>query len=120
MKKLLMMLLMIGILVVSGNTANARNQKVYVTSGSIGAADAMGAVVIGMIDKVVVGNRTYTIDPAAVGDRFLQQVQSIEAIRQYNHDYIASPYQIGSIPTNQYDWMKWHVMNIKLGKYLAR
>jgi len=51
---------------------------------------------------------------------FLQQEQSIGAISRYNYNNLTSPYIIGNPPTNRVDWMKWHVMNVKLGKYLER
>lgn len=33
---------------------------------------------------------------------------------------IAHPYKIRQIPTTQYEWMCWNVMNIKLNKNLMR
>jgi len=30
---------------------------------------------------------------------------------------LSSPYRIGTIPTSQFEWMRWHVINQKLGKF---
>jgi len=50
----------------------------------------------------------------------LCQEQNIGAISRYNYNNLTSPYIIGKIPANRVDWMRWHVMNVKLDKYLAR
>lgn len=42
------------------------------------------------------------------------------AIVGYNLQNINSPYKIGNIPTNQFNWVKWNVINVKLNKHLRR
>ena len=41
----------------------------------------------------------------------------IGAIIGYNLQILNSPYIIGDIQSNRIDWMQWHVINSKLGKY---
>lgn len=53
-------------------------------------------------------------------DKFLQQQASIGAIGRFNYNNIMSPFRLGSVPTNQFDWQQWNMMNSKLGKHFMR
>jgi len=105
MKKLLVMLIVVGILI------GTRTVKADFPKAFVAATDITNVIIIGKIsnsaDRLIQANLT----------TFLQQERRVGAISRYNYNNLTSPYIIGKVPTNQVDWMKWHVMNVKLGKY---
>jgi hypothetical protein len=43
----------------------------------------------------------------------------IGAMLKYNTNRLNSPYRIGSIPTTQFQWQQWNMINSKLNKHLG-
>lgn len=108
MKKLLMMLIVIGMLISVGTTY-ADFPEAFVS-----ATDVVDVIVIGSInnsgDRLIQNNLNI----------FLQQERSIGAIGRYNYNYLTSSYRIGPISKTQWEWQYWNMINSKLGKYLER
>jgi len=107
-KQMTILLIVVGMLIGAG-IAKADFPKAFVSTTDV-------------VDVLIIGNVSNSGDRLIQNslNTFLQQERSIGAISRYNYNNLTSPFVIGNPPSNQFDWMKWHVMNVKLGKWLDR